>query len=248
MILSERRRSRPRPIIGVTAESLAGMRHDPIEEALQHPATSKALHDQIRTRVGEGRVLDALDAVDRALFLPDDEEIRQLAHLNVPIRLTEALAIPQPSMLAIMAQFLGLTGEEAVLEIGTGTGWGAAVLSRLARTVDTVESDPELTASAEGRLRNLGFGNVTVHPGDGLLGLPDRAPFGAILLTGSVQEVPQPLVDQLAVWGRMVVAKGPSIGQQLCRYTKRPDGTMEVMYGGPVKFIPLVSPSAATPK
>ncbi|KKP80056.1 MAG: Protein-L-isoaspartate O-methyltransferase [Candidatus Levybacteria bacterium GW2011_GWB1_35_5] len=240
MTRSELRTSRPRSIVGVTAESLAGIRHDPIEEAFRYPATPTALHDQIRTRVGEGPVLAALDAVDRALFLPDDERIRELAHLNVPIRLTEGLAIPQPSMLATMAQLLRLTGEEAVLEIGTGTGWGAAVLSRLARTVDTVESDTTLAASAEGRLRNLGFDNVTVHSGDGLLGLPDRAPFGAILLTGSVQEVPQALMDQLAVGGRMVVPRGSTIRQQLYRYIKRPDGTMDTAYGDPVKFMPLV--------
>ncbi|MBI3984456.1 MAG: protein-L-isoaspartate O-methyltransferase [Candidatus Levybacteria bacterium] len=206
------------------------------------PVPRQVMMLRILERLGEGRVLDAFTAIDRADFVPPAS--RAWAYSEVAIPLTQEAAISRPTMVARMIDGLDLTGSENVLEVGTGLGYGAAVLSRLAARVHTVEIDPELAAKVRRKLKRLGFENVTVHTGDGLQGLPGEAPFDAILVTGGVERTPQPLRDQLAVGGRIVVPAGLFHDQRLWAGKKQPDGTIPSVNMGGVVFKPLLRPAS----
>ncbi len=206
-------------------------------------ATREGLVEIIRTKVTDPLVVNAFQVVDRALFVPDDA--RDLAYSNKGgILLTETAVMSQPSMVARMTEPLGLTGQEKVLEIGTGLGYGAAILSKLAREVHSIEIDSELAAQAAGKLDSLGFDNVTVHQGDGLLGLPEEAPFDAILVTGGIEEdVIWPLVAQLAVGGRIVAPVSDGDYQLLSVGVKRDAETLvgQYQFRTRVTFLPLIA-------
>jgi len=174
---------------------------------------------QLRPRgIRNERVLEAMLTVPRHEFVP--AEYLSQAYEDKPIPIGEGQTISQPYMVASMAQAVALTGKEKVLEIGTGSGYAAAVLSRLAATVYTVESHPTLAMAAQERLTRLGYDHVFVHTGDGSAGLKEAAPFDAIVVAAAAPNVPQPLVDQLAEGGRMAVPVGAGNSQELVLVTK----------------------------
>jgi protein-L-isoaspartate(D-aspartate) O-methyltransferase len=193
---------------------------------------------QIEQRgVRDKRVLEAMCSVPRHLFVP--QEYVHASYADEPLPIGEGQTISQPFMVAAMAEALLLKGYEKVLEIGAGSGYQAAVLSRLAREVIAIEAQPALAASARERLKRLGYGNVRVEQGDGSMGWPQDAPYDAILVTAAAPSVPPPLVEQLAEGGRFVLPVGGAENQELIRITKN-EGRIsrEPLYA--CRFVPLV--------
>lgn len=195
---------------------------------------------QVRDRgVVDPAVLAALRAVPRELFVP--EAIRARAYEDTTLPIGGGQTISQPYIVGFMAEALRLRADDAVLEIGTGCGYAAAVLARLARQVYTVECLPALAAAAQERLRRLGCDNVVVRCSDGSLGWPERAPFDAIVVAAVAPAVPAALRRQLAVGGRLVLPVGERDGaQQLLRVTRGEDGVERTERLLPVRFVPLV--------
>jgi protein-L-isoaspartate(D-aspartate) O-methyltransferase len=170
--------------------------------------------DQIAWRgVKNPRVLAAMRSVPRHCFVP--EEHRYLAYSDGPLPIGKGQTISQPYIVAFMSEALELKGEEKVLEVGTGSGYQAAVLGALAREVHTIERHASLAELARQTLAQLGIRNVQVHLGDGSQGLPEEAPFQAIMVTASAPSVPQPLLDQLDEGGRLILPVGSRGGQAL---------------------------------
>jgi protein-L-isoaspartate(D-aspartate) O-methyltransferase len=201
-------------------------------------AREAMVRDQIEARdVTDPRVLAAMRAVERHLFVPAD--LRGSAYEDYPLPIGEGQTISQPYIVALMSELARLTGREAVLEVGTGSGYQAAVLSKLAARVYTIEIKPVLHARARALLAELHLDNVTAVPGDGYFGLPAKGPFDAILVTAAVNHVPPPLVAQLAEGGRLILPLGsPFSVQDLVVVTKRAAGTT-VDHILPVRFVPL---------
>jgi protein-L-isoaspartate(D-aspartate) O-methyltransferase len=199
-------------------------------------ARERMVVEQIEARgVSDPRVLAALRAVPRHEFVPAEQ--RAHAYEDRPLPIGEGQTISQPYIVAVMTELLRLEGDERVLEIGTGSGYQAAVLARLAREVYTIEIVPELARRAEADLRRLGFANVRVRTGDGYRGWPEHAPFDAIIATAAPEHVPQPLVDQLAVGGRLVLPVG-DVFQDLVLVTRDETGVREERLLG-VRFVPM---------
>lgn len=189
--------------------------------------------------IGDARVLAAMAAVPREAFVPP--EVAHLAYEDTPLPILMRQTISQPYIVALMAEALRLDGSEKVLEVGTGSGYGAAVLGRLAREVHTIERHEEMARTAAARLEEQGAANVHVVQGDGTLGLPSEAPFDAIAVTAGGTRVPPPLIAQLAPGGRLVIPVGetPDL-QRLVRLTRvGPDDLREDDFG-PVRFVPLI--------
>ena len=191
---------------------------------------------QLRRRgIEDERVLAAMGEVRREAFVP--EEARSRAYRDGALRIGEGQTISQPWIVACMAELLELKRDERVLEIGTGSGYGAAVLSRLCREVVTIERFESLAESARAVLSELGYDNVEVRVGDGSLGAPDRAPFGGISVTASALDMPpRALFDQLAPGGAIVCPVERLGREVLMRFR---EGTEEVV--APVRFVPLVA-------
>jgi protein-L-isoaspartate(D-aspartate) O-methyltransferase len=188
-----------------------------------------------RRGIDDPRVLDAMREVPRELFVPEDQ--RRRAYRDGALRIGEGQTISQPWIVACMAQLLELRGDERVLEVGTGSGYGAAVLSRLAREVITIERYESLAVQAEQVLHELGYDNVIVGVGDGSRGAPEHAPFGGISVTATATgEPPQALFDQLAPGAALVCPVARGRREQLMRFR---DGEAEVVAS--VRFVPLVS-------
>jgi protein-L-isoaspartate(D-aspartate) O-methyltransferase len=194
---------------------------------------------QLRSRdVGDERLLDAMERVPRELFVPDD--VRHRAYDDAALPIGSGQTISQPYMVARICEALSLRGNERVLDVGTGSGYQAAVLAELAREVHTIERLPELAELARRRLADAGYaGRVHVHVGDGTLGLPEQAPFDAIAVAAAAPELPQPLYDQLAERGRLVVPVGGRRGQQLQLVVRSPEGPA-IARSVPCRFVPLV--------
>ncbi|HZG49081.1 MAG TPA: protein-L-isoaspartate(D-aspartate) O-methyltransferase [Thermoleophilaceae bacterium] len=192
---------------------------------------------QLRRRgIEDGRVLAAMAEVPRELFLP--EGCRRRAYRDGAVPIGEGQTMSQPWIVACMAQLLELSGGERVLEVGTGSGYAAAVLSRLCREVVTIERFESLAAEAGATLAQLGYDNVEVRVGDGALGAPDRAPFGGISVTAAAsEEPPRPLFDQLAPGAALVCPVDRGGRELLIRFR---DGCEEPITG--VRFVPLVRP------
>lgn len=188
--------------------------------------------DQIRQQgITQPAVLRAMELVPRHLFVP--EEYRQRAYADEPVPIGSGKSIYQPYMVALMTELLDLDGKEKVLEIGTGSGYHTAVLSRVAREVYTVEIDEPLGKKALKTLATVGYHNIWVHIGDGYNGWPSEAPFDAIILTAAPPYVPQPLIDQLKIGGKMVIPVGNFL-QDLQVLTKTEHG-VETRKVGPVR-------------
>ena len=174
---------------------------------------------QLRKRgIKDERVLRAMSTVPRHEFVPP--QLQQVAYSDEPLGIGGGQTISQPYMVASMSAALRLKGSEKVLEIGTGSGYQAALLSLLAREVYTIEVRPELAKSASERLDLLGFHNVHVHSGDGTLGLKELAPYDAILVAAAAPALPEPLLEQLADGGRMILPIGPGEHQHLVLVTR----------------------------
>ncbi len=191
---------------------------------------------QLRRRgIDDERVLAAMEEVPRELFLPEGQRGR--AYRDGAVRIGEGQTMSQPWIVACMAQLLELEGAETVLEVGTGSGYGAAVLSRLCREVVTVERYESLAVQAEQVLHELGYDNVVVGVGDGSLGAPERAPFGGISVTATARDrPPDALFDQLAPGAALVCPVERDGRELLMRFR---DGQEEPITG--VRFVPLVS-------
>jgi protein-L-isoaspartate(D-aspartate) O-methyltransferase len=192
---------------------------------------------QIEARgVRDERVLEAMRRVPRRDFVP--EPMRKCATEDRPLPIGFGQTISQPYIVGLMTELLELIGEESVLEIGSGSGYQAAVLSLLAKSVHTFEFVPELALMAQKTLEHLGYMNVNVHTGDGSLGLNAHAPYGGILVTAACPAPPPPLLEQLAEGGRLVIPVGDRGGQMLQRWEKSGDhlGHEDVL---PVAFVPL---------
>lgn len=201
-------------------------------------ARERMVQEQLLARdIRDPRVLEAMGAVPRHIFLPTD--LHRLAYADAPLPIGQRQTISQPYVVALMTQLLDLEGDEVVLEIGTGSGYQAAVLARLARQVYTVERVPELAASARRALAEVGAPNVEVIEGDGSLGLPQHAPYQGIVVTAAAPTVPRPLLHQLAPGSFLVLPVGGQEGQYLERWTATPKG-FEHEIVAPVAFVPLL--------
>jgi len=210
--------------------------------------TSESLEDarasllaELAHDIADQRVLDAMGRVPREEFA--GAEAAPVAYQNRPLPIGHGQTISQPLMVALMTQALMLTGAERVLEVGTGSGYQAALISRLAAHVVSVERVPELAASAAERLERLGYGNVEVHATTEQLGWPDGAPYDAIVVTAASPDVPRPLLDQLAMNGRLVLPVGSRDIQELVRIVKTPDGAKRHNLGS-CRFVPLLGQGA----
>lgn len=197
---------------------------------------ARMVERQLRRRgIEDERVLRAMAEVPRERFVPEDERGR--SYRDGALRIAEGQTISQPWIVACMASLLELRGHERVLEVGTGSGYAAAVLSRLCREVVTIERYASLAETAAARLAELGYDNVEVRAGDGTEGAPDRAPFDGISVTASARgEVPPALLEQLAPGGVLVCPVERHGRELLTRYR---DGQSEAIV--PVRFVPLVS-------
>lgn len=201
---------------------------------------------QLRGRgIRDERVLAAMLSVPRHEFIPP--ELAGEAYSDRPLPIGHSQTISQPFMVAAMAQALELTGGERVLEVGAGSGYQAAVLSLLAREIHTVEVHEDLSVDTAERLRRLGYGNVSVHVGDGTLGWPEQAPFEAIVVTAAAPEIPPPLAAQLAEGGRLIIPVGTAEEQRLLRVEKRESmlATRPLFH---CRFVPLVGQYGWKPK
>jgi protein-L-isoaspartate(D-aspartate) O-methyltransferase len=187
--------------------------------------------------IRDPHVLEAMRRVPRHLFV--DESIRNNAYDDMALPIGEGQTISQPYMVAVMTELLELTGGEKVLEIGTGSGYQAAILAELAKVVYTIERIGALVEKARERFVALGYENIHVKTADGTLGWPDEAPFDRITITAASPKIPEPLMDQLAMNGILVVPVGSRFSQQLLKIKKTTDGLKEE-YHTPCVFVPLI--------
>lgn len=194
---------------------------------------------QIETRgVKDPRVLQALRQTPRHEFVPS--ELQAHAYEDRPLPIGQRQTISQPYIVALMTELLEVEPRHKVLEIGTGSGYQAAVLSPLLGRLYSIEIVPELARAAEKTLTRLGYKNVTVRLGDGYQGWPEEAPFDRIILTAAPPEIPQALVDQLRPGGRMVAPVGEGDRQQLVVLEKQMNGKLQRRTAIPVVFVPMV--------
>jgi protein-L-isoaspartate(D-aspartate) O-methyltransferase len=197
----------------------------------------RMIRDQIKERgIVDVRVLAALRAVPRHRFVP--ERMRNLAYEDGPLPIGSGQTISQPYIVALMTQMLELRPNDVVLEIGTGSGYQTAVLCEIAKFVYSLERHPALAERSSALLAELGYQNVEVHTGDGSQGLPDMAPFDAIVVTAAAPAIPGPLRAQMADGGRLVVPTGER-HQQMLQRVRRSGDSWKVESLIPVMFVPL---------
>jgi protein-L-isoaspartate(D-aspartate) O-methyltransferase len=195
---------------------------------------------QLRRRgIGEQPILDAFLAVPREAFVSDDHA--HLAYGDHPLPIEAGQTISQPYIVALMIEAADIKPGDTVLEVGAGSGYAAAVISRIAAKVIGIERQHELVGVARERLRRLGYGNVEIVEGDGTRGWTDEAPYEAILAAASGSHVPEALIAQLAPGGRLVMPiGGPGWVQELVKVTKHEDGVLKQENLGGVRFVPLI--------
>ncbi len=217
-------------VLGATCAGGAG---SPDDDAL---ARRRMVDTQIAARgVRDEGVLEAMRKVPRHRFVPEDQ--RAYAHEDGPLPIGEGQTISQPYIVALMTELAAVDRTSKVLEIGTGSGYQAAVLAEIAGSVFTIEIVPELGKRAAALLKELGYTNVTAKIGDGYDGWPEEAPFDAIVVTAAPGKVPQPLLDQLKVGGRLVIPVGVSY-QELLVITRTETG-YDRRSTIPVRFVPM---------
>ena len=196
---------------------------------------------QLRDRgIEDERVLEAMSRVPREAFLDADDHVR--AYRDMPLAIGFGQTMSQPYMVALIAEAAAVREGAKVLDVGTGSGYAAAVLAELGAVVHTIERIPELGDKARDRLRAAGYEDVTVHVGDGSLGLPTEAPFDAITVAAAAPELPTALYDQLVRGGRLVVPIGRRHAQRLEVAVRSPEGPA-VLHSVPCRFVPLVGAS-----
>jgi len=201
-------------------------------------ARDRMVESQLVSRgILDQRVLDAMRKVPPHIFV--DEALQEQAYSDHPLPIADKQTISQPYIVALMTEKLELQGHEKVLEIGTGSGYQAAILAELAHRVFSIERLPGLAYRANQALRKLGYGNIIIRVSDGTLGWPDEAPFDGIIVTAGAPKVPQPLVDQLAMGGRLVLPVGDRMSQSLILVERVPEGIQKTDLGG-VRFVDLV--------
>jgi protein-L-isoaspartate(D-aspartate) O-methyltransferase len=230
--MDDTKQTRAKPKSGISAHS-GGEGLDEFE------AVRRAMVEtQLRRRgISDKRVLEAMEAVPRHEFVPAD--FRNRSYDDSPLPIGQGQTISQPYIVAAMTAALHLTDSERVLEIGAGCGYQAAVLSILAKQVYTVECRGALATAAAQRLSRLGYSSVHVHCGDGTLGLPDFAPFDAILVAAAARSVPPPLLAQLGERGRLILPIGDAENQEL-QIIERRDGAFRTRALEGCRFVPLV--------
>ena len=199
---------------------------------------TRMVKTQIAARgITDKRVLEAMIRVPRHQFVP--KVYRYLAYSDRPLPIGEEQTISQPYIVALMTEALGLKGGERVLEIGTGSGYQAAVLAEIVKEVYTIEINERLGESAQQRLKQLGYNNVKVKVGDGYLGWPEYAPFDGIIVTCAPEEIPQPLVEQLAQGGKMVIPMGKEDQIQTLFLLAKQEERLKKKVIIPVRFVPM---------
>jgi protein-L-isoaspartate(D-aspartate) O-methyltransferase len=203
------------------------------------PDRRAMLDEQLRRRgIADERVLAAMERVPRELFVP--AELADRAYADAALPIGEGQTISQPYMVALICSELALRGDERVLDVGTGSGYQAAVLAELAREVHTIERVPALVEQARARLAAAGYaGRVQVHEGDGTRGLPEQAPFAGIAVAAAAPDVPMTLYEQLELRGRLVVPVGDRFEQVLQVIVRTPEGPA-VLRSVPCRFVPLL--------
>lgn len=207
------------------------------EEEVFAPNRERMVQEQVEHRgITDMRVLDAMRKVKRHLFLPAG--LRNAAYEDRPLPIGMGQTISQPYIVALMTELLRLKGSEKVLEIGTGSGYQAAILAELAKEVYTIDILEPLARNAEKLLKELGYTNIYVSHGDGFLGWPEFSPFDAIIVTCAPEEIPAPLIEQLAEGGRLVIPVG-RLWQEL-KLVEKKNGKMITKNIIPVRFVPML--------
>ena len=213
------------PVLSAETDDYAALRQRMVEQ------------DIGRRGIRDKTVLDVLARTPRHLFVP--ESVRDRSYGDHPLPIGEGQTISQPYVVALMTEALRLRPSDRVLEIGTGSGYQAAVLSGIVREVCTIEIRPALADRAKRTLQELGYGNVTVRQGDGYFGWEERAPFDAIMITAAANHIPAPLIKQLKEGGRLILPLGSTVYfQTLTMVTKR-KGDLDVEQLGGVAFVPM---------
>jgi protein-L-isoaspartate(D-aspartate) O-methyltransferase len=213
-------------------------RATPLTPSDAEHARAEMVERQLRRRGAfDERVLAAMGRVPRELFVPED--LRHLAYEDGALPIGNGQTISQPFIVATICQLLALSPDDRVLDVGTGSGYQAAVLAELAAEVVTIERVPELARAARATLVHAGYGNVEVRVGDGSLGVPERAPFDGIAVAAAAPAVPPALYNQLVDGGRLVVPRGSRWGQQLVVVVRTQEGPFE-RASVPCRFVPLV--------
>jgi protein-L-isoaspartate(D-aspartate) O-methyltransferase len=199
------------------------------------------LIESLRYEIKDARVLEVMGRIPRERFLP--EPFSFAAYKNEPFSIGHGQTISQPLIIAIMTAALELTGNEKVLEIGTGSGYQTAILAELARWVVSTERIPALAEQARALLKEMDYHNVTIHLTGNRLGWEADAPYAAILVTAAAPQIPNSLLEQLAISGKMVIPVGSKGLQQLYRVTRRKEGNKLENLGG-CRFVPLIGTEA----
>jgi protein-L-isoaspartate(D-aspartate) O-methyltransferase len=240
------------PVLGIavalllTLAGASGAAVEPFASARQHMADEiAALARETREAVGkpafDQRVMDVIARVPRHEFVPPDQVAS--AYLNRPLPIGHGQTISQPYIVALMTDLARVQADHKVLEVGTGSGYQAAVMAHLAKAVYTIEVIEPLGTQAARRLRAMGYDNVEVRVGDGYHGWEAHAPYDAILVTAAVSHIPPPLLRQLKAGGRMVIPVGAAfMVQHLMLVEKRLDGGVSTRQILPVQFVPLTGP------
>jgi len=200
-------------------------------------AAQARLMDCLSQEISDKRVLSAMARVPRERFVSPD--YYYAAYEDMPLSIGFGQTISQPFIVALMTQALRLKGDEKVLELGTGSGYQTAILARLAKWVVSIERVPQLAESAGQILEKLGYTNIEIHTAVEALGWPDGAPYDAIIVTAGAPRVPDALLEQLALGGRMVIPVGSRWEQDLLRVTRRKKGNVVESLGG-CRFVPLI--------
>lgn len=201
-------------------------------------ARDRMVETQVISRgISDSRVLEAMRRVPRHLFV--EEALQEQAYSDYPLPIGEKQTISQPYIVALMTESLELKGDEKILEIGTGSGYQAAILAELAGRVFSIERFPSLAFRANQILQKLGYRNVIIRVADGSLGWPDEAPFDGIMATAGTPKIPQPLTDQLVMGGRLIAPVGDRQSQELVLVERLPEGIRKTNLGS-VRFVDLI--------
>lgn len=230
----------PQPPAGLSDEQTMSQAQIEPEPQRHSQARAAMVQQQLAGRdITNPAVLAAMQAVPRQHFVPPDLELQ--AYLDRPLPIGHGQTISQPYIVALMSQLAAVDSESHVLDVGTGCGYQAAVLAEICAHVVSIEILEPLATTARQRLQGLGYDNVEVHHGDGYRGYPSSAPFDAIVVAAAPLHVPQPLIDQLAIGGKLVIPVGDS-SQQLLVIEKLADGSTHQRQVAPVSFVPMTGP------